>query len=257
MLFQRVSYNVQVDVQTGQTELLSKGAAHGRAAAVGMQIDAMSRLWVCGGSDNKIQVLNLDGTLIKSWDTKLLFNSGFINDCTIDGKHVYFTDSRVKKIYRASVTENTPGEPEEWLAFSDEQIPYVAAGFNANGIVSTPDSKYLIIVLSSSGKLFRIDKTNKAISEIQLTTPVTSGDGMYLIANILYVSRNMTGQIYPVVLNNSYTQGTVGNGFGSELLFNTTMAKAGDYFLVVNGQLNKMSTNNPQLPFTISRVLIP
>ncbi len=226
-----------------------------------MKIDRMNRLWVCGGADNKIQVLDLDGKLIKSWDTNALFGSGFINDCIIDNTHIYFTDSRVRKIYRTSITESTPGNLEEWLTFTDPQIMYAATGTNANGIESTPDNKYLIIVVSSAGKLYRIDKTTKAIAEIVLNTPVTSGDGLYLEGNTLYVSRNATNLIFPVVLNADYSQGTVGNGFGTNLLFNTTIAKAGNYLLAVNGQLNKRGNAttppSPVLPFSVSRVAIP
>jgi hypothetical protein len=127
--------------------------------------------------------------------------------------------------------------------------------------VATPDNKYLIIVISSSGKLFRIDKATKAITEIVLNTPVTSGDGLYLEGSILYVSRNATNLIFPVTLNADYSQGTVGTGFGTNLLFNTTIAKAGNYFLVVNGQLNRRGNAttppSPVLPFTVSRVAIP
>ena len=122
----------------------------------------------------------------------------------------------------------------------------------------TKDGKYLIVVVSISGKLYRIDKATKAISEISLNATVQSGDGILLEGNTLYISRNATGQIFPVVLNADYTQGTVGAGFGSNLLFNTTMAKVGDYFLVVNGQLNRRSgTTPPVLPFSVSRVAIP
>jgi Cu-Zn family superoxide dismutase len=252
---------LEVNVESGDTRLLASGAAHNRKAATGMKIDQVNRLWVCGGADNKIQVLGLDGSLIKSWDTNALFGSGFINDCIIDNTHVYFTDSRVRKIYRTSVTETTPGNLEEWLTFTDAQIPYATTGTNANGIVSTPDNKYLIIVVSSSGKLYRIDKATKAITEITLNTPVTSGDGLYIEGNTLYVSRNATNLIFPVTPNADYSQGTVGTGFGTNLMFNTTMAKAGNYFLVVNGQLNRRGNAttpaSPTLPFSVSRVAIP
>ncbi len=252
---------LQVNVVSGETKLLASGAAHNRKAATGMKIDQMNRLWVCGGADNKIQVLDLDGKLIKSWDTNALFGSGFINDCIIDNTHIYFTDSRVRKIYRTSIAESQPGNLEEWLSFTDAQIMYAATGTNANGIVSTSDNKYLIIVISSSGKLYRIDKATKAISEIVLNTPVTSGDGLYLEGTTLYVSRNATNLIFPVVLMADYNYGIVGNGFGTNLLFNTTIDKAGDYFLVVNGQLNKRGNAttppSPVLPFSVSRVAKP
>ncbi len=252
---------MQVNVQSGDTKLLAAGTTHNRKAALGMKIDQMNRLWVCGGADNKIQVLGLDGTLIKSWDLNALFGSGFLNDCIIDNSHIYFTDSRVRKIYRTGITDAIPGNMEEWLSFTDAQIMYTTTGTNANGIVNTPDNKYLIVVISSSGKLFRIDKATKAITEIILNTPVTSGDGMHLEGNILYVCRIATNLIFPVVLNADFTQGTVGAGFGTNLMFNTTIAKAGNYFLVVNGQLNKRATPtapaSPVLPFTVSRVAIP
>ncbi|HVF80759.1 MAG TPA: hypothetical protein VM884_02455 [Flavisolibacter sp.] len=248
---------LKVSVQTGDVQTFATGSSQGRRAATGLKLDAQDRLWVCGGADNKIQVLGSTGTLLKSWDTKALFGSGFINDCAIDTGSVYFTDSQVRKIYRTSV-KGDPGNLEEWLTFTDVQIPYTSPGTNANGIVVTPDNRYLIIVVSTSGKLYRIDKLTKAIAEIALNSPVNSGDGLYLEGNTLYVSRNATGLIFPVVLNTDYTQGTVGNGFGTGLLFNTTIAKADKYFLVVNGQLNRRGgATPPVLPFSVSRVTIP
>lgn len=248
---------LSVNVQSGTVSTFSAGTAAGRKAATGLKLDNNDRLWVCGGADTKIQVLSASGTLLKSWDAKALFNAGFINDCIIDTGHVYFTDSRVQKIYRTPV-KGDPGNLEEWLTFTDAQIPYAATGTNANGIVLTPDNKYLIIVVSSSGKLYRIDKTTKAISEITLNTPVTSGDGMHLEGTTLYISRNATNLIFPVALNAGYTTGIMGTGFGTGLLFNTTIAKAGKYFLTVNGQLNRRGTATPpQLPFSVTRVTIP
>lgn len=248
---------LRVSVQSGEVQTFASGPAQGRKAATGLKLDAQGRLWVCGGADNKIQVLSASGALLKSWDTKAMFGSGFINDCIIDTGSVYFTDSQVRKIYRSSV-KGDPNVLEEWLTFTDAQIPYAATGTNANGIVATADNKYLIIVVSTSGKLYRIDKATKAITEITLNTAVTSGDGLYLDGNKLYVSRNATNLIFPVTLNSDFSQGTVGSGFGTNLLFNTTLDKADNYFLVVNGQLNRRGTTTaPQLPFSVTRVSIP
>ncbi len=249
---------LRVDVQTGGNTLFAAGAAQGRSTCNGMKLDARGRLWVCGGSQNKIHVLNPDGTLLKSWDLTTFSATGFINDCILDKNYVYFTDSQNKQVYRTSVAAATPGDIERWLTFTDAQIPYAATGTNANGIEITPSGNYLLMIVSSSGKLYRIDISSKAITEIALNTPVTSGDGLWLDKNILYVSRNATNLIFPVTLNSEFSQGTVGNGFGQNLLFNTTIAKAGNYFLVVNGQLNRRSGPTPPvLPFTVSRVSIP
>ncbi|RYZ32989.1 MAG: hypothetical protein EOP49_36635, partial [Sphingobacteriales bacterium] len=215
---------VAVDVETGVASLFSSGAKAGRQAAIGMKLDAMDRLWVCGGTANFIQVLDKDGNVIKTWDTKALFNSGFVNDCIIVNGYIYFTDSQVRKIYRTRVTETLPGEMEEWLSFTDQQIPY-GTGINANGIEATPDGKQLLVVISNSGKLYRVNIADKGISEIALNTPVTSGDGLLTDGNTLYISRNATGLIFPVTLNAGYSSGYVGAGFGENLIGNTTITR--------------------------------
>jgi sugar lactone lactonase YvrE len=248
---------VQVNLETGMSDLFSAGPKNGRTFVTGMKLDSRGRLWICGGPTGIIQVLDKNGNVIKSWDAKALFGAGFINDCVISDGYIYFTDSQVQKIYRAKVSDDQPGDLEEWLLFTNQQIPYVT-GTNANGIEVTPDGKYLIVVISSSGKLYRITRSDKSISEIILNTPVPSGDGLYLDGNTLYVSRNATNLVFPVTLSAAVSQGTVGAGFGQNLNFNTTLVKAGKYLLVVNGQLNRRGgTPPPVLPFTVSRVEIP
>lgn len=253
---------VQVNVETGVASLFASGVQQARADCRGMKVDSKDRLWICGGEENKVHVLDAKGMLIQSWDLKALYNAGFLNDCAVDDQYIYFTDSRVQKVYRAKTSGSQPGAVEEWLTFTNQQIPY-GTGFNANGIVLTPDGKYVIIVVSNTGKLYRIDRSSKAVIEIIINTPVTAGDGLWLTGETLYVSRNATNKIFPVKLSDDYSKGSVGVEFGDNLLFNTTIAKAGNYFLVVNSQLNRRpSATNPspppvQLPFTVSRVPIP
>ncbi len=252
---------VKVNVKTGAADLFAGGAKQGRGFCTGMKLDYKDRLWVCGGDEGRVHLLSKEGASLENWDLKAQYNAGFINDCDLDNQYVYFTDSRVQAIYRASLS-SAPGEIEKWLTFSNQEIPY-STGINANGIVLTPDGKYLIIVISNSGKLFRIDRASKAIMEIELNTPVTAGDGLWLDGNTLYVSRNALNKVYPVTLRDDYTKGVVGDGFGEGLLFNTTIAKAGNYLLVVNGQLNRRpnpanpNAPPPVLPFTVSRITIP
>lgn len=247
---------IKVNVQTGVTALWAPGLLQGRRFTTGLKLDDKNRLWICGGEDKKISVLDVNGGLVRVTDIGAMFGAGFINDCASDGASMYFTDSRVQKIYRAATTD-VPGDVETWLTFTDAQIPYALSGTNANGIVVTPDNKYLIIVVSSSGKLYRVTIASKAITEISLNIPVTSGDGLVLDGTTLYVSRNSLNLIYPVTLSPDYSSGTVGTGFGTNLKFNTTMAKADKYFLVVNGQLDKKASRTQSLPFTVSRVTIP
>ena len=249
----------KVNVQTGATNLFAPGASQGRKVATGMKIDNKNRLWVCGGAEGKIYVINLaNGGLIKSWDVRTLFGAGFINDCIIDSNYVYFTDSQVQKIYRIRVTDDTPGDVQTWLTYTNAQIPFTASGTNANGIENTPDSKYLLIIISSSGRLYRIEKATQAIREVDLNNGLTAGDGLSLDGSFLYTSRNSTNQIWPARFNADYTTAMVGNPFGSGLVFPTTIVKVDNYLLAVNGQLNRRTTPpTPVLPFSVSRVTIP
>ena len=247
---------IKGDVQTGQAASWAAGAAQGRKAATGLRLDGKNHLWVCGGDDAKISVLDASGALLKMWDMKALFGAGFINDVTSDGTYMYFTDSRVQKIYRATIAD-VPSVMEEWLTFSNTQIPYEATGTNANGIVITGDNKYLIVVISTSGKLYRINITDKSIMEIPINDPVRNGDGMVLDGTKLYVSRNAMNMVYPVTLSAAFDNGTVGMPFGTNIKFGTTMAKIGNYLLIVNGQLDKRATRTQTTPFTLTRVSIP
>src|SRR5688500_16586256 len=50
---------IRVNVETGATSLFAKGDLQNRKAATGMKIDARRRLWISGGGDNKIHVLDI------------------------------------------------------------------------------------------------------------------------------------------------------------------------------------------------------
>ncbi|HYE56211.1 MAG TPA: hypothetical protein VD996_15285 [Chitinophagaceae bacterium] len=249
---------IQVNVETGAANIWASGKTQGRRAATGLKLDQHNHLWICGGDEGKVSVVDENGTLLKMWDLKSMFGAGFVNDCISDGVYMYFTDSRVQKIYRATIAE-TPSVIEEWLSFNNEQIPYDPSptAINANGIEITQDKSYLLVVVSSSGKLYRIALSHKTINEIPLNGSLTSGDGLVLNDRQLYVSRNALNTIVPVNLTVNYDGGSIGAGFGNDLNFNTTMVKVDRYLLTVNGQLNKRATRTQSLPFTVSRVTIP
>src|SRR5690349_21126744 len=49
---------VKVNVKTGDAALLSSGEGAGRTFCTGMKLDPKKRLWVCGGSQGKVQLIN-------------------------------------------------------------------------------------------------------------------------------------------------------------------------------------------------------
>jgi hypothetical protein len=91
------------------------------------------------------------------------------------------------------------------------QPPYLqAAGFNANGIDATRNGRWLVIVQSNTGKLYRVDPRTGATTEIALGgESVPNGDGILLDGRTLYVVQNQLNQIAVIRVNSSLTSGRV------------------------------------------------
>ncbi len=108
----------------------------------------------------------------------------FANDIAFDDQgNAYVTDSFAPVIYKVPADTSKPSILVNSPIFSGTQ------GFNLNGIVYHSD-KFLIVVKSNEGKLFKVDLANaNAISEITGVT-LLNGDGMLLYNNDLYVVNN-------------------------------------------------------------------
>ncbi len=107
------------------------------------------------------------------------------NDVAIDAQGVaYVTDSFSPVIYRVAA-DGTPT-----ILVNNPTLGVASGQFGLNGIVAHPNN-YLIVVIASTGKLYKIDLANSnAITEVTGFAPVTGGDGMVLINDDLYVVNN-------------------------------------------------------------------
>jgi Cu-Zn family superoxide dismutase len=244
------------DLASSEATVFSEGGADGRTTAIGMKVDSNGNLWVAGGGTGQMFVYNTaDGSLVASYTTPAVEQT-FINDVTLtpDGS-AYFTDSFRPVLFKISGTEG--GEAESWLDFTGTVLQY-GEGFNLNGIAATPDGRYLLTVHSPTGNLFRIDTTSREVVQVDTgEAELTAGDGILLIGDTLYVSRNSIGEIVPVTLSADYSTGTAGDAITDpSLIFPTTIAEADGSLLVVNSQFNNRE-GTPQLPFTVSRIPLP
>ncbi len=112
-----------------------------------------------------------------------------------DAGNVYITDSYSPVIYKV-----TPGYEASVLKddplFADDPQQAGRQHINLNGIVYHPN-KFLIVVKSSTGELFRVDLVN--IGKVDQVTGVLlpGGDGMVLVDNNLYVvnGQNKVSQV--------------------------------------------------------------
>jgi sugar lactone lactonase YvrE len=111
--------------------------------------------------------------------------SHLANDVAIDAQGVaYVTDSFSPVIYRVAA-DGTPS-----ILVNNPVLGVPAGQFGLNGIVVHPGN-YLIVVVASTGKLYKIDLANSnTITEVTGFAPVTGGDGMVLINDDLYVVNN-------------------------------------------------------------------
>jgi Cu-Zn family superoxide dismutase len=196
-----------------------------------------------------------DGSLVATYTTPETEQT-FINDVTLTSDGVaYFTDSQRPILFK--IKDTAGGEASSWIDFTGSVLEYVE-GFNLNGIAATPDDRYLLTVQSATGDLYRID--NDSLEVIKVDTggaDLTAGDGILLVGNILYVSRNSFGEIVPVTMSEDYSSGTAGTPITDpSLTFPTTIAQVDDSLLVVNSQFNNRG-GTPTLPFTVSRIPLP
>jgi Cu-Zn family superoxide dismutase len=232
----------------------------GRTTAIGLEVDHNGRLWVAGGGTGLVFVYDANtGELI----AKLTAGSAptFINDMAVDGNGVaYITDSMRPVIYRA-VPNGTGGYTiEQWLPLAGTPIVYTT-GFNLNGIVVSPNGRFLFVIQSNTGKIFQIDVESKEIVQLDVggvTFP--AGDGLWLQGHSLYVLQNQQEVITEIRIQAVQASGTVVSQTSDEsFMFPTSLVIARGRFLVVNSQFDRRGAGAPPplLPFTVSVVPIP
>lgn len=237
------------------------GGTDNRTTAIGMKVDNRGFLWVAGGATGNIWMYDTrNGRLLSQFNNGI--TNTFINDVTItpDGA-AYFTDSRTPIIYRVAPNAQGIFTFEYWRDLNGTPIEY-SQGFNLNGIAHTADGKYLVVIKSDTGQLFRIATDTKEVSEIPLAggDRMTAGDGILLNGQILHIARNSLNLIVQIRLAPDFASGQqIGSFTDPTFRYTTTIALSGSRLLVVNSQFNRrgQGAQPPELPFTVSSVPLP
>jgi len=232
----------------------------GRTVALGMKVDPKGRLWIAGGPTGKIWLYDaVTGKLLVSFYNGV--EGTFVNDVALapDGA-AYVTDSFRPYVYRIMTDDQGHLQYELWHDLSDTAILY-EDGFNLNGIAVTDDGKYLLVIQSNTGKLFRIATESKEVTEIELLggDRMTFGDGLWLEGHMLYVARNDLNLVVQLQLAPDFASGVqIGSFTDPSFDRISTIAKIGNRLLLPNFQVDKLfSGDAPTLPFTVSSVVIP
>jgi Cu-Zn family superoxide dismutase len=213
-------------------------------------------LYVAGGPTGQVWAYDAySGALLARLSTGE--SGGFLNDVAIgrDGA-AYVTDSFQPYLYRVARAADGSWRLERWLDLSGA-VPYVAGAFNVNGIAASPDGRFLFIVNSATGGLYRIDTRTKTVVQVEVHgADLTAGDGLEARGGSLYVVRNSAEQVVRLALTahgrRAYAVETITD---PSFRFPTTAEVLRGRLLVVNSQLDRLlSGTAADLPFTVTAV---
>lgn len=243
-----------------KAELFQAGGSPGRMGAFGMRLDASGRLWVAGGPHGTVSLVDTaSANTLAVFELPKKGPQSFVNDLVIssDG-HVYATDSFSPMIYRM---RNTPAGVasalERWLDLSGSPIRYVPNQINLNGIVASPDGRWLLTVQLATGQLWRIDTRTRAVAKVAVSGgSLKNGDGLVLSGPTeLLVLRNEENEIAQLRLAPDWASAEVLRRHSDpRLKYPTTAALSRDGLHVVNAQLNKQKSPPPLLPFDVVKI---
>ncbi len=241
------------DVATGRGSVLVPGVA-GRAAT-GLEIDARNRLFAAGAATGQAHVYDArTGAELASYQF-VGANVGFINDVVVTAGAAYFTDSLNPVLY---VVPFGPGgrlpaaNRFRTLPFSGDLV--YQAGFNANGIETTPDGRQLIVVQSNTASLFTVAPATGATRKITIAGgDATAGDGLLRSGRTLYVVQNQLNRVESIRLNARGTSGVVtGSVTDPALDVPTTVGRLGPFLYAVNARFN--TPPEPTTTYTVVRL---
>ncbi|TQS45826.1 SMP-30/gluconolactonase/LRE family protein [Cryptosporangium phraense] len=247
---------LRVDLKSGKSTVVAQGPG---TPSVGLKLDDRGRLFVAGGAAGNGRIVDVHSgktlaafTFTKETDT-------FVNDVVLTRSAAYFTDSRQQQLYRVDLSTKNPGQKDVTTIPLTGDIVYTAEGNNANGIARTPDGTGLIIVQSTTGKLFRVDPASGVSKEIRVTKDgqpylATNGDGLLRIGQTLFVVQNRMNLIAALDLHRDSATVTA---LITDPRFDvpTTLAVYRDRLYTPNARFT--TTPTPATPYTAVSIPLP
>lgn len=240
---------------TGRGAILVPAQA-GRAA-IGLSFDARSNvLYVAGGPTGAAYAYDARTGATLAVYQLTTATSTFINDQIITRDAVYFTDSSRAVLYRVPLGHSARPSPTARVT----EIPLtgewqqIENAFNANGIVASEDGRWLVVVHSQLGTLFRVDPRTGDARAIDLGgANVNFGDGMELRGDRLAVVQNQLNTVITIDLDRRFLSGEVVRSVTDDRFDVPTTI---DSFLgvpyVVNARFGTPAT--PETTYTIEKV---
>ncbi|GAA2590831.1 superoxide dismutase [Actinomadura fulvescens] len=192
----------RADLRTGKGAVVSQGPG---TPTVGIKVDRRGRIFAAGGPTGTARVVDARTGRIISSHQLSAGTPTFVNDVHVTRDTAWFTDSATPQpaLYKMRLGRDGLPRGVERLPLSGDLV-FNPTGPNANGIVSTPDGKGLLIVQSNAGKLFRVDPATGVTRTVDLGgESLPNGDGMLRHGRTLYVVQNRLNVIAVLRLDRS------------------------------------------------------
>jgi streptogramin lyase len=241
----------RVDLRTGDGQVISQGPG---TASVGLKSNQNHRLFVAGGPAGTGRVVSTRTGVIQA-SYQFTTNPSFVNDVVLTGPAAWFTDSFNAQLY--ALPRSRDGrlpDPDEVVTLPLTGQWVQGVGFAANGISRTPDRRALLVVHSTSGLLYHVDRDTGVATVVDLGgTTVPAGDGLLLRGRLLYVVQNRLNQVSVLRLDRS--------GMSGELVATitdpafdtpTTVAAFGSCLYLPNARFTTPPT--PDTRYSVNRV---
>ncbi|MGY0067172.1 SMP-30/gluconolactonase/LRE family protein [Streptomyces sp. QTS137] len=233
----------RTDLRTGQGAVFHEGAPG--LASIGLKLDDHGGLlYVAGGGGGTARLVDARTGTLRTTHRLTAATGHFINDVALLGDRAWFTDSRDAVLY--GVPRGRRGAVRVLPLSGDwEQLPDVN---NANGIVSTPDGRDVIVVKSTPGELYRVGLRTGRATRITLSgaDDVVNGDGLVRVGRTLYVVQNRLNVVTVFHLDAGATTATLRRSI-TDPRFDVpaTAARYRDRLYLVNARFT-----SPQTPGT-------
>ena len=227
-------------------------------AAIGVKYRAR-RLFVAGGPTGRAFVYDAR-TGRTQRNVVLTPGPTFVNDVAVTSSAAWFTDSQRQQLYRlplgrrgapAASAQTVPITGD--LAYDDDPET-----FEANGIAAVGGT--LLVVQSRSGKLFRVDPSSGASTEVPITggegDGLANGDGLLVAGRTLYAVQNQKNRIAVVSLAADLSSGQITSYIeDDDFDVPTTVARRGRDLYAVNARFS--TEPEPDTDYDVVKVRAP
>jgi hypothetical protein len=223
-------------VVTGTGSVLVPGVPG--LSSAGIEISG-NRIFVAGAGSGGAHVYDArTGATLASYQF-VAAGGGFVNDVAVLGDAAYFTDSLNQVLYVVPFGRHgKPASTFRTLPLSGDVV--FAAGFNSNGIETTPDGRNLLVVQSNTGKLFSVAPRTGVATEVDLGgASLVNGDGLFRSGRILYAVQNQNNLVDVIRLDRRGASGAVVDTITDPALdVPTTLGQFGPFLYVINARFS-------------------